>query len=227
MLALLYQPLSPARAVLLAVAAIAAVTVYCLAYTALSGTPESPLDGIRWASVYVVPFLLAFEALKRTTHPLGQALVLAASIAASMALQAVFYRVGALGFEVIGRLPPAGLALLLAWTGPLVAARLTRPSQPAAAGGLPLAPERIDWVAAAGNYVELHAGGRIVLWRAPLAAVEAALAPHGFVRIHRSRLVAERAVAKVRATDVVLHGGRSLATGARYRAALAARFGAA
>ena len=227
MLALLYQPLSPLRALLFAAAAVVAVTVYCLAYTALAGAPESPLDGLRWGSVYVAPFLLAFEAMKRATRPLGQTLVLAAAIAASVALQEVFYRVDNVGFEVIQRLPPAGLALLLAWTGPLVAARLTRPSTAAAADGLPLAPDQIDWVAAAGNYVELHTGRRTVLWRAPLAAVEAALAPHGFVRIHRSRLVAGRAVARVRTNDVVLHGGRSLPTGARYRAELVARLGAA
>ena len=227
MLALLYQPLSPLRALLFAAAAVVAVTVYCLAYTALAGAPESPLDGLRWGSVYVAPFLLAFEALKRATRPLGQTLVLAAAIAASVALQEVFYRVDNVGFEAIQRLPPAGLALLLAWTGPLVAARLTLPSTAAAADGLPLAPDQIDWVAAAGNYVELHTGRRTVLWRAPLAAVEAALAPHGFVRIHRSRLVAGRAVARVRTNDVVLHGGRSLPTGARYRAELVARLGAA
>ena len=227
MLALLYRPLSAGRILLLTLGAIAAVTLYCLVHTALNGTPESPLDGIRWASVYVAPFLLAFEALKRTTRPIGQVAILAASIATSVALQEVFYRVGNVGFEVVQRLPPAGLAVLLAWTGPLVAARLSRPSPESFSGGLPLAPEQIDWVAAAGNYVELHAGRRAVLWRAPLSAVEAALAPHGFVRIHRSRLVSRRAVARVRATDVVLHGGASLKTGARYRAGLSAGLDAA
>ncbi len=226
MLALLYQPLSAGRVALLTLAAIAAVTLYCLVHTAMNGTPESPLDGIRWASVYVAPFLLAFEALKRTTRPFGRFVILAASIAASVALQDVFYRVGSVGFEVVQRLPPAGLALLLAWTGPLVAARLSRPSPESFVGGLPLAPEQIDWIAAAGNYVELHAGRRTVLWRAPLSAVEAELAPHGFVRIHRSRLVAQRMIARVRATDVVLHGGVSLKTGARYRADLCARMSA-
>lgn len=42
----------------------------------------------------------------------------------------------------------------------------------------------------AGNYVEVHlADGRRPLMRATLATVEAALAPHGFVRTHRSWLV--------------------------------------
>lgn len=42
----------------------------------------------------------------------------------------------------------------------------------------------------AGNYVEVHlADGRRPLMRATLATVEAELAPHGFVRTHRSWLV--------------------------------------
>ena len=42
----------------------------------------------------------------------------------------------------------------------------------------------------AGNYVELHlADGRRPLMRATLATVEAALAPHGFLRTHRSWLI--------------------------------------
>jgi DNA-binding LytR/AlgR family response regulator len=45
-------------------------------------------------------------------------------------------------------------------------------------------------VASAGNYVEVHlADGRKPLMRSPLAAVEAQLAPFGFVRAHRSWLV--------------------------------------
>lgn len=45
-------------------------------------------------------------------------------------------------------------------------------------------------VSSAGNYVEVHlADGRKPLMRSPLAAVEAQLAPFGFVRTHRSWLV--------------------------------------
>jgi hypothetical protein len=77
-------------------------------------------------------------------------------------------------------------------------------------------------VAAAGDNFERHSGQRTVLHRASLATVEALLAPHGFVRIHRSRLVARRAVARVRATDIILHDGVSLTIGARYRAQLQA-----
>lgn len=57
-----------------------------------------------------------------------------------------------------------------------------------------LAPAEIERVEAAGNYVELHTAGGVVLHRATLAGVEGVLAPHGFVRIHRSRLVRRAAV---------------------------------
>jgi len=225
MLAVLYQPLAPKQLTLLTAGVIAAVALYCLAYTALSGVPESPLEGVLWATVNVVPFLFAFEVLKRANGVAHRVLALLAAIAASLALDALLFDLAAPWFEIVLRLPTAGLAMLLALTGSLIAARRLRAqtqsqNQAAESGPLPLAPDQIDWVAAAGNYVELHAGKRTALHRAPLTAVEAHLAPQGFVRIHRSRLVARRAVARVRASDVVLHDGVSLKLGARYRAEL-------
>jgi hypothetical protein len=230
MLAVLYQPLPPGRTIALNLAVVVGVALYCLAYTALSGVAESPLEGILWAAVNVVPFLLAFEALKRFTSPARQALILIVALAVSVVLETIVFRYDSLMFEVVRRLPSAALVLLLARLGPLIAVRrmqvMPEPAVRAAEiSSLPLAPGEIDWVAAAGNYVELHTGSRTVLHRAPLVAVEALLAPHGFVRIHRSRLVARRAVAKLRATDVVLHDGVSLKIGARFRAALVAALG--
>jgi two-component system LytT family response regulator len=49
--------------------------------------------------------------------------------------------------------------------------------------------DEIDWIAASGNYVELHAGGRSYLHRETMAALEARLDPARFRRIHRSTLV--------------------------------------
>ncbi len=48
---------------------------------------------------------------------------------------------------------------------------------------------RVDWLAAAGNYVRLHAGERSWLIRATLGALQEALDPARFVRIHRSTIV--------------------------------------
>jgi len=49
--------------------------------------------------------------------------------------------------------------------------------------------EDIDWVAAAGNYVELHIGPKSHLMRKTMNTVEAKLDPQRFLRIHRSAIV--------------------------------------
>ncbi|HYD44370.1 MAG TPA: LytTR family DNA-binding domain-containing protein [Phenylobacterium sp.] len=85
--------------------------------------------------------------------------------------------------------------------------------------------EDILWVEAAGNYVELHRPAGAVLHRAPLQEIEARLAPQGFVRIHRSRLVRRAAIAAIETNPsgdfaVTLKDGRALAGSRRYRQAL-------
>lgn len=52
-----------------------------------------------------------------------------------------------------------------------------------------LPAEEVDWIEAAGVYVQLHAGGRKFLHRASLAELEASLDPGRFIRIHRSSIV--------------------------------------
>lgn len=52
-----------------------------------------------------------------------------------------------------------------------------------------LKPEEIDHVEAAGNYVVLHAGKERHIMRETTAAMEARLAPSGFMRISRSVIV--------------------------------------
>jgi hypothetical protein len=52
-----------------------------------------------------------------------------------------------------------------------------------------LALEDIGAITAAGDYIEVHAGGRTYLDRNTLHAVEQALAGSSFLRVHRSRLV--------------------------------------
>lgn len=49
--------------------------------------------------------------------------------------------------------------------------------------------EDVDWAEADGDYVRLHAGDAVHLLATRLRALEAALGPEGFVRIHRSVLV--------------------------------------
>jgi two-component system LytT family response regulator len=49
--------------------------------------------------------------------------------------------------------------------------------------------EEIDWLGAAGNYVEVHAGRQTHLVRESISNLEGKLDPEEFVRIHRSTIV--------------------------------------
>jgi hypothetical protein len=90
-----------------------------------------------------------------------------------------------------------------------------------------LAPAEIERVEAAGNYVELVTASSTVLHRATLATVADQLASHGFVRIHRSRLVRRDAVTAVTTTpsgdfEARLASGATVAGSRRFRADLKA-----
>ncbi len=49
--------------------------------------------------------------------------------------------------------------------------------------------EQVFWIAAAGNYVELHTEARVILHRLPLGKLEENLDPQVFVRAHRGAIV--------------------------------------
>jgi two-component system, LytTR family, response regulator len=55
----------------------------------------------------------------------------------------------------------------------------------------------IDAIVAAGNYVELRAGGKVYSLRATLASMNARLDPKEFVRVHRSALVRVDRIASI------------------------------
>lgn len=130
----------------------------------------------------------------------------------------------------------AGLAVLAQW--------MLRRLDPTPHGDLPppSSPERatftvtdgakrymlpidtIEHVSAAGNYVEVHAEGRVLMHRATLTGMESELGS-GFIRIHRSRLVRRAAVRSVqndRSGDfsVELESGTTLSGSRRYRGRL-------
>jgi len=57
-------------------------------------------------------------------------------------------------------------------------------------GGVLLLPlEEVDWIETQGNYLALHARGKVHLLRETLARLEAGLDPRRFVRIHRRTIV--------------------------------------
>ena len=217
----IYRPLRPEAIILVAAAIVVATAIYCVSYNALAGRSESFATGILWALVNVVPFYFAFEAGKRARSPVALAACLSAAFAASMLLQILASGwPSAPGFELVRRLPALLLVAGLLAGGQLLSSGKPRATAASRDSPLPLAPADVDWVSAAGNYVELRRGGRTVLHRAPLSHVQAELERHGFVRIHRSILVRRLAIARVRPNDVILHDGTSLKTGKRYRSTL-------
>ena len=224
----LFRPLSAAQLILIALLLTAMTTAYCMAYTAFAGQMESPLEGIVWTALNILPWLLCLEFAKRQSGwPLKLATI--AGFLIGMALLDAATGAGdipwlaAIGFEMTRRVPAALLV-----TGLLVFAEFLRrygratgtPAARRPTTELPLLPSQIEWVRAAGNYVELHGGGTTILHRAPISAVERALSGQGFVRIHRSVLVNRSAICRIAAGDVRLHCGQSLPIGNRYRSGL-------
>lgn len=85
-----------------------------------------------------------------------------------------------------------------------------------------LRPEEIDWVNVAGNYVDLHGSFGSELARRTMAAMESELKPHGFIRVHRSRLVRRSAIATTETRqsgdfDITLRSGVVISGSRRFR----------
>ena len=86
-------------------------------------------------------------------------------------------------------------------------------------------PAAIGWVEAAGNYVEIHTREATHLIRGTLAGFEERLAEHGFVRIHRSRLLNKARISGFRPTpsgdlEITLDDGRVVGGSRRFRSLL-------
>lgn len=127
------------------------------------------------------------------------------------------------------------VALISDSRGPLAVARADGvtairndlPAVPVESGGRTSMVERDDvcWIQANGDYVRLHTvQGGSHLVRLPLGLFEERWADHGFVRIHRSHLVALRHVAEVRTGSaggaVVRVAGQDLTVSRRHTAEL-------
>jgi two-component system LytT family response regulator len=85
--------------------------------------------------------------------------------------------------------------------------------------------DAVDWISAAGNYVELHTNGRRVLHRIPLKDLAGRLDPSRFARIHRSTVVNLERVRDLEPTPqgdwkLDLDTGDRLRLSRRYRDAL-------
>ena len=221
MLALLRDPVPLPRLAMLSLALALAVAVYCLAYTALAGRPETVAESLAWSLVNVLPWVPALEGAKRAASLGGVAAALAGGFAASVILGLGFAgTIEGAAFEAWRRVPALLLVAAIA-LGLRFGNRRRRANDN---DELPLLPRQIDWVRAAGNYVELRWEGRTLLHRSTLAALADQLGA-GFVRIHRGRLVRRDAIRSVE-TDksgdftVTLASGATLRDSRRYRSSL-------
>jgi hypothetical protein len=194
------------------------VSLYCMVYTRLAGRPETFAESFAWAVANICPWLVAIEVGKRARGLAEAVAVLTGAAAASVVLGYLLAASNdSLPFELLRRAPAlaaAAVAVALLRSG--IGRTRNAPAE------MPLQPGQIDWIRAAGNYVELRTGRRTIVHRGSISAAERELARFGFVRIHRSMLVRRDRIARVRRQDVVLHDGTHLPIGKRYRAALAA-----
>ena len=83
----------------------------------------------------------------------------------------------------------------------------------------------IDRIDAAGNYVEVHVGGKVHLIRESLTSFIAPLDPTEFLRVHRSHVVRLGFIAELKPMfhgdyELVLRDGRTLPLSRRYKALL-------
>jgi len=61
--------------------------------------------------------------------------------------------------------------------------------------------EDVEWIGAAGDYVELNVSGHSYLLRETMASLERRLDPSKFLRIHRSRIVQTRNITELRSIE--------------------------
>jgi two-component system LytT family response regulator len=88
----------------------------------------------------------------------------------------------------------------------------------------------LDWIAAAGVYVNLHFQGKECVYRSSLAAVTKRLDPLRFVRIHRSSVVNIKAIVQLEPIshgefEVLLRDGARLILSRNYRGEVEKRLG--
>jgi two-component system LytT family response regulator len=88
----------------------------------------------------------------------------------------------------------------------------------------------VDWIEAAGVYVNLHVAGKEFLYRTALNDLAERLDPRRFVRVHRSAIVNIESIVQLEPIshgefDVVLRNGSRARVSRTYRAQLEKRLG--
>ncbi len=233
----------------LAAGLVVIATVYCLAHGLVIDDEINLPRTLAWAVVSTFPWVCAWEGLQRLgarsaqrPQPLLSAAVLVAALVISVALE---YGLGAIYSADADSLAQIVYRLLPIPLGIAAARRMLRRPSPVRAGTesptgrlRDLQVERvfdiptrngtmavraadIEYVRAAGNYVELITGDRTLLMRATLHDLGEQLGAVGFVRVHRSLLVNSLQVLSVRRGPrgrqlVKLNSGEELPVGRQF-----------
>ena len=225
----------------LAAGLVVIAAVYCLAHGLVIDDEINLPRTLAWAVVSTFPWVCAWEGLQRLgarsgqrLQPLLSAAVLVAALVVSVALE---YGLGAIYSADADSLAQIVYRLLPIPLGIAVARRmLRRPSSvraiaesptervfdiPTRNGTLAVRAADIEYVKAAGNYVELITGDRTLLMRATLHDLGEQLGAVGFVRVHRSLLVNSLQVLAVRRGPrgrqlVKLNSGAELPVGRQF-----------
>lgn len=229
-----------------------ALTVYCLAHQkfVLAVTPDlenSVMWSVREWGIWVLLTPVAFKILRRHWPAPDRRVPVFVQMGAGILLVSLTFRVGldvvtgyrdALASLVIffPRHLAALAAVALIWYlllrgSPPTESHPPRRGERAAprsllvygGGGERLIPvERIQYVSAAGNYVEIGCDGRTWLMRATMRRVEALLPPPAFLRVHRSHIVNVSEIDGVKSRrpgngEVRLRCGKTLSVSRRYK----------
>lgn len=239
------MPLPPAHFAAVGSALAVASAGYCVAHGLVAGSDVDPPLSLAWGAAETLPWWCAWEGMKRTRAASKRwlfvpALLIAALTIASLldfALSATFFPDNLSIPELFYSRAPVALVLGIAAvlletprptvTAPNPDARGSPPAGtmqlriPTRQGIVTLAPADIDYIRAAGNYVELVAGARTLLMRATLHELAERMDAAGFIRIHRGVLVNRDRVACVGRSAqgrrvLRLHGGTELPVGRQF-----------
>jgi len=203
----LLRPLPPWRLIGWGVAALVAGAAYCMGYEGLrGGAVHWPLS-LLWSACAVMPWFALFEWIKRSNAGDGRiparriAVLVIGTAVVSLALEYATDRLlglpgSPLGLQIWRRVPAIGAVLLLILLVNRDRQRRAPMRQQLVDQLLAVAPLARS-IRAADNYVELHLPGRVMTIRLTMRDAAAALAPMGFVRIHRSLIVNRSHIAEV------------------------------
>lgn len=242
----LTQPLRPTELLRTAALLFAITTFYCqiyctVAFQLVARMPMPIEASAAWAFGVVVPWLACFELCKRRRELAATAAwraLLVLLIFAGSGFLSIVLELGLdqlLGVGATRPLPlqvAAQLPMVLLTGGLLIIAGFLREqiidAEPANGSdnieALLARAADIEWIEAAGNYVEVHGGGRVTLHRVTMRQLEGSLDPARFTRIHRSVIVNTAEVDCRQHSPggpvVRLKSGKTFRLGRRYGSAL-------